>query len=327
MNTPSHSQTDTPEIDVIIPVYNGEQYILNAIQSVQNQTLKPKVIVIVNDGSTDKTEEVILKHIKNHPNSFLYIKQKNLGLSGARNTGIKKSKSDFVAFLDADDEWEKNKLELQYQKFKTTNYPNLGLVYCDFTVMNEEGKAIPRKKRFHLDPSIKGSVHMKLLEGNKIASSGSGALIKKQCLTECGMFDTNLSAAEDWDLWLRISKKYEVDYCAERLVKIRLHGNNMQKDNVKMLINRSNVIKKLAIENNDLPAMRHIKNTLSDLLVWNMLKPANFRLIRATIGAPTLKKIYGKNKLAFTTFLCKKILIKSLLFPFKLFNDFRKTGN
>jgi len=99
------------KIDVAIPVYNGENFILQALESVACQTLLPNKIIIIDDGSTDNTNKLISDYAKNSKLNIKIIKKENGGLSSARNTGIKESDAEFIAFLDADDLWLPDKLK------------------------------------------------------------------------------------------------------------------------------------------------------------------------------------------------------------------------
>ena len=128
----SKETESSPLITTIIPAYNVEEYVINAIQSVLDQSYKNVELIIVNDGSTDNTEQIIKE---NYP-SINLITQKNKGLSGARNTGIENSKGEYIAFLDADDQWLPDKLEKQVEfalkhnnvsVFSTNVYNTLGI--------------------------------------------------------------------------------------------------------------------------------------------------------------------------------------------------------
>jgi glycosyltransferase involved in cell wall biosynthesis len=213
-------------IDVIIPVYNGKKFILQALDSVVHQTLSPSKIIVVDDGSTDKTHELITEFAKTSGVEIQIIKKENGGLSSARNAGIKASTADFIAFLDADDVWVNNKLEKQLEVFKSTEFGNLGLVYCKYDLINEGGEKTTGYV-LPLDKKFRGYVFSKMLAANKILSSGSGVLIKKEVLENAGFFDEELKFGEDWDMWIRIAEKFEVDYVDETLVHIRRHANNM----------------------------------------------------------------------------------------------------
>lgn len=219
-------------IDVVIPVYNEQDFIITAITSIEKQTYPPNKIIIVDDGSTDNTANLIQNHHSNIP--IKYIKKENGGLSSARNRGIQQSNNKYIAFLDADDEWYPSKLENQLSKFNEVSYANLGIVYCQYDIINESGHFTNDYFILHADHLLRGSIFNKLLPANKITGSGSGVLIKRECFTRSGLFDENLQACEDWDMWLRIAQHYEFDYVDKILVKIRRHKDNMQNDQKRM---------------------------------------------------------------------------------------------
>lgn len=223
-------------IDVVIPVYNGQKFIIQALCSVVQQTYPPAKIIVVDDGSTDKTPELVQNFKSNVP--IEYVRKTNGGLSSARNAGISRCTSDCIAFLDADDEWYPEKLKEQIQVFKESDLQNLGVVYCKYNIIDENGDINNRYHISELDRSVRGNVFNKLLEGNKIASSGSGVLVKKECFDKAGGFDEILKACEDWDMWLRLAEHYEFDFVPTELVRIRRHHENMQRDKLHMLANR-----------------------------------------------------------------------------------------
>jgi len=226
-----------PTIDVIIPVFNGEYFIEKALRSVDRQTCEPSRIIVVDDGSTDKTEEIVLAFKSASAIPVEYIKQENRGPNAARNKGISVSSGELLAFLDTDDVWEPAKLEKQLAVFNGSEWNDLGLVYCAYSLIAEDDSIIIDKSAVTLDPSYRGHVFDKVLEANKIMGSASAVLIKKECFDSVGLFDESLKASEDWDMWIRIAEKYAIDYVNEPLVKIRRHPGNFQKKYEYMLVN------------------------------------------------------------------------------------------
>lgn len=229
-----------PTIDVIIPCYNAEAYIGPAIASVLAQTVLPTRILVVNDGSTDGSEVVIKEIIatKQSRVEIVLISQPNGGLSHARNTGIKQSEAQYLAFLDADDIWYPTKLEKQVQVFTQSPYTRLGMVYCAYDIIDTNGALTNDYKISRIRKHIRGDVYKEMLHANYMIASGSGVLALRECFGVAGLFDEQLRALEDWDMWLRIAEHYEADYSPECLVSIRRHPSNMQKDVRHMLINQ-----------------------------------------------------------------------------------------
>jgi len=121
-------------IDVIIPVYNGAAYVGQAIESALNQTYAATTIYVIDDGSTDATAETVKPYRRHHRLHYVY--KANGGLSSARNHGIRVSHNPYLAFLDADDIWAKDKLAQQMALFDTTRDRKLGVVYCDYANMS-----------------------------------------------------------------------------------------------------------------------------------------------------------------------------------------------
>lgn len=192
-----------PKISVIIPVYNGEKTIQETIDSVLAQTFIDFELIIINDGSSDHTVEIIQSMIEQtlDPRIKLY-NYPNKGLSASRNRGIQRSHGDYISFIDADDLWTKDKLAAQYQALQNT--PTAAVAYSGTSRMDEYGKIlydIPL-------PKIRGDIYSYLLLRD-IIGSGSNPLIQRQVLLSIGDFDESLRAAEDWDMWIRLSAKYE----------------------------------------------------------------------------------------------------------------------
>lgn len=223
-------------VDVVIPAYNAGKYITQTLQSVAAQDANIASIIVVNDGSTDDTPERVLEFAKlNSHLNIVLINQSNAGLSAARNAGINQSQADYIALLDADDLWQPNKISSQIELLKRRPQPLLGVVYCGYQLIDEIGQVISTNPKDIVSPALRGNVYQSLLKGNFISGSGSSALIKRTVFNTVGLFDEQLKACEDWDMWLRIAKQYQFDFVDAKLVLIRVHPHNMQKDTMRML--------------------------------------------------------------------------------------------
>ena len=232
-------------IDVIIPAYNAEKFIEKTIRSVLEQTYLPEKIIVVNDGSIDKTVEVVEEISKTSKVPIILISQENRGPNAARNVGLEHSDSEYIALLDADDIWKEEKLEKQLQVFEKSELENLGLVYTAYDLIDENGCKIKQSFLvFKLDPDLRGYVFNKMFDAMKITGSCSGVLIKKKCFEKVGFFDESLRGAEDWDMWIRISKEFQIDYVNETLVHVRVHDKNSHNDQVMMAENMIMFLKK-----------------------------------------------------------------------------------
>ena len=236
-------------VDVVIPAFNAEKYIAQTLDSVKLQGNVIAKIIVVNDGSTDNTQEVITQFANNSPEFAIeIITQTNQGLSAARNSGIRASTAPFIALLDADDIWLPHKLSQQLEIFRQAKIGQLGLVYCAYGLISHHSSRLPSSLGV-IKPKIRGDVYRALLKGNFISGSGSAVLLRKEVFQEVGLFDENLRAGEDWDMWIRIAQKFTIDYTPEELVLIRLHENNMQKDSLRMLTAELMILNKF-YENN-----------------------------------------------------------------------------
>jgi glycosyltransferase involved in cell wall biosynthesis len=186
-------------ISVIIPVYNGAATILATVDSVLAQTYPDFEIIIINDGSTDKTLELLSSITDRRVKIFSYP---NGGLSIARNRGISLAKGDFIAFLDADDRWTSDKLALQLAALQQHSTAALAYSWVYFQYENVAESYADTSNYFT------GNVYPELLLKNFL-HNGSNPLIRKKTIDQIGLFDPNLKACEDWDFYLRIAAKYD----------------------------------------------------------------------------------------------------------------------
>lgn len=211
------------QVSVIIPTYNSAQYLDAAVKSVLEQTFTDYEILIIDDGSTDKTEEVI----KQFGDSVRYIRQKNQGVSVARNLGIKESVGKYVAFLDADDVWLPAKLEKQILALEKAH--DSKVCYTEYISVSDDMKPT-ELKRLRTNGSVLNDL---LLRGN-VVGPPSALMCERVLFEKLGGFDSNLSLCADWEMWFRLSLATDLFFLKEPLVKYRLHDSNMSK-NVKLL--------------------------------------------------------------------------------------------
>lgn len=233
-------------VDVVIPAFNAARYIDQTLKSIALQGSLVHSIIVVNDGSTDQTAQVVETFTEQHPHlNIQLINQANAGLANARNTGIQNATAPYIALLDADDIWLGGKLEQQMEIFNNSSDPRLGVVYTGYELIDENSSAISNKKGV-IKPQARGDVRSKLLTGNFISGSGSSVLIGSKVFKDVGLFDENLRASEDWDMWLRIAQKFHFDFIDMSLVQIRVHQSNMQKDFSRMLASELAMLNKFA---------------------------------------------------------------------------------
>ena len=202
-------------ISVVIPSYNRKEFLKRSIDSAINQTKKPFEIIVVDDGSTDGTETMI----KSDYDFVKFIKQKNKGVSAARNIGIEVSIGEWICFLDSDDEWKKDKLEKQINAMKSN--PGYKFFHSN-EIWIKNGLRINQKKKHK---KYGGDIFDKCLDMCRI--SPSSVMIDKTVFDEVGNFNENLVVCEDYELWLRICDKYRVFFIDEPLI-IKYGGHQGQ---------------------------------------------------------------------------------------------------
>jgi glycosyltransferase involved in cell wall biosynthesis len=188
-----------PQISVVIPAYNAERTIIETIKSVQQQTFQDVEIIIINDGSKDKTVELVQSIQDESLQIFSY---ENGGVALARNRGFSHATGEFIAFLDADDLWTADKLQLQLTALEQNPKAGVAYSWTCFMDVDEDGKPfsfLPSPKY-----SFAGNVYEKLLVSDFIHSS-SNTLIRREAIESTGEFDPTLKSCEDWDYWLRLA--------------------------------------------------------------------------------------------------------------------------
>ena len=215
-------------VSVIIPTHNRLKMLKKAISSVQRQTFKNYELIIVSDGCTDGTNDY-LNSIKNGKIKF-YINESSKGASSARNIGLKYSKGDYIAFLDDDDEWFENHLELLFEKISNSD-DKVGLVY-GWIDYYENNKLINSKH-----PKLNGDIFIEMLDKQAITNS-SVLMIKKCVLKKVIGFNENLLRGNDGDFIRRISKFYHVDFVPSVLCKVHVgHDDRITLNTTKNLKN------------------------------------------------------------------------------------------
>jgi len=233
--------TRSPLVSVIIPTYNSARFLHQALQSALEQTYQKREIIVVDDGSTDETKMTLGRF----NGTIRYLQQEHQGAAAARNTGIQAANGDFICFLDADDIWASNKLDLQLDFLKRhrdtgllsgrcRKFMDQGSPYMSFTAAAPVGNAVrifPAPQAF-----------TELVKFNFIPTST--VMIRKECFDKVGLFDLNLIPVEDRDLWLRISAHFEVAHLPWILCEKRLHRSNISNDKARMLYTRGKVLEK-----------------------------------------------------------------------------------
>lgn len=206
-------------ISIVIPLYNKQDSIQSTLESVLNQTYTNYEIVLVDDGSTDNSLE-IAKNILQTKSEVKIVSQKNSGVSAARNTGIRNSKYDYIAFLDADDLWKINYLEEQVKLIE--EYPEAamwGTAWDD--ILNGETKV----NNYNIEADFRGIVHN--YWKNKLYLFWTSSLVvHKSAFTNIGFFDERITHGEDLDMWYRIILNYPVVFYNQALALYKQDSEN-----------------------------------------------------------------------------------------------------
>lgn len=195
-----------PLISVIIPTYNRQGFLLQAVESVFKQTVADYELIVIDDGSTDGTGE----GLKPYENRLQYIYRENRGVSAARNTGLQAARGDWIAFLDSDDYWLPAKLETQVRFFAEN--PRALICQTEEIWIRHGRRVNPHKKHRKFSGDIFSPSLIRCIV------SPSAVMIRREFLNQIGPFDESLPACEDYDLWLRISCRFPVFLIEEPLV-------------------------------------------------------------------------------------------------------------
>lgn len=213
------------DISVVIPTFNRARFLKKTIDSALNQTIKNYEIIIVDDGSSDNTKQIV----ESYGDKIKYIYQKNAGPSAARNTGIKHAKGTYIAFLDSDDEFLPRKLELQMKYLKA--HPECRFLYSYYFNVDKKGNIL--KLREPKECRSKNELRFLLLT-RRFTIRTSTVLVHRDVFDDSGYFNTNYSYSQDWDMWLRIIKNCEGHCLKIPLVKYRLHDSNRSSSSIKI---------------------------------------------------------------------------------------------
>lgn len=287
-------------VSVILPIYNGEQFVARAIKSVLNQTYKELEIIVVDDGSSDNSLDVVRSYADARLKVFT---KENGGPASARNFGIKRSSGEFIALIDQDDLWYPKKLEKQIRLISQNS--KLDMVYCNALSIYEDGSG-PTRKWSELHIPQTGKVFIELYRYNFILCSS--AIFRKSLINKIGFIDENRKffGVDDYEYWLRIALNSEIGYVPEILVERRLHKSNLSSRNKKsqsMMYDNAievqkkynklypNIFLKRDLSNsylsqvNDLLYNRLLTQTLKNLLYAFLVDKSNFKNIFSTVGS------------------------------------------
>ena len=243
----------TPRVSVVVVCYNQAQYLGEAIESVLAQNYQPVEILVVDDGSTDETAKVATAF-----RQVRYIHQSNRGLPAARNTGLHHSTGEYVAFLDADDKLLPDALQEGMDCFR--EFPDSGFVSGAYRNVFSDGSPAPT------DPPqfVEADHYCRMLQGNYIGMHAA-VLYRRETIAAAGGFRETLRACEDYELYLRIARKWPVQVHSGVVAEYRQHDTNMSKDRAMML---ESVLSVLDLERRQVRDRRHRKALKQGRRIW-----------------------------------------------------------
>lgn len=211
------------KVTILIPIYNGDKYLREAIDSALNQTYKNIEVIVINDGSTDNTDKLVKRYGK----KVKYYKKKNGGVSTALNLGLSKSTGDYIAWLPHDDIYTPNKIEVQMNYLTENDLLNEKVItYTDFEAIDSKSKHLWYEEKDHNELVKKPEYG--LLRGG---INGITLLIPKKAFKDHGTFDEKLRCVQDYDLWFKMMKTYKFVHIPKVLAKSRFHPQQVTNKN------------------------------------------------------------------------------------------------
>ena len=287
-----------PLVSIITPVYNGANYLREAIESALSQTYKNIEVIVVNDGSNDggKTEKIA----KSYGDKIRYFYKTNGGVASAFNLGIRKMKGEYFSWLSHDDVYYPNKIYIQINFLRNKRRRDI-ILYSDWDHIDAESKFVDTVKIHHID-----SFKYRLALITCCPANGNTILIPKTCFDNVGLFNENLKTSQDYEMWFRLAEKYEFIHIPKVLVKSRIHSEQgMWK------------IKSFEAENNELHIYFLNKLSVEELLIMSGKK--NISSIYTKISfALVRKKLYNASEYA-------RNQSKRFLFEGKIFYIFKNS--
>jgi glycosyltransferase involved in cell wall biosynthesis len=209
---------EASKVSVIITCYNGERWIVDAVNSALAQTYRPLEIIVVDDGSTDGSRD-ILRRYEGHDEIKLRFHPRNLGIPATKNAGVAQSSGRYVALLEQDDAWYENKLARQVAVMESD--PAYGMVFTDTVVVGPGGKEYIRRHRVEIPDSAEELVRSFFLSSPVI--SMSSVMFRRAALSELGGFDERYVGGDDYALFLRLTGRHKVAFIDEPLLRYRWH--------------------------------------------------------------------------------------------------------
>ena len=309
------------KISAIIPTYNNAEYIEEAINSILAQSRPVDEIIVVDDGSSDNTE-VLISAVKQKTDKLSYIKQHNQGPSAARNHGIESAKGDWIAFLDADDRWPKDKIALQMAALQRE--PSLQLIAGDMAETDQQSNVRVESvlaKHQLLEPfqSLAGRPLNNALTAlvNKNFIPTGTVLVKRTALNQAGGFNPDIRFGEDLELWAKIACNHPITCLPVRLMYRRQHGANATQNTGRMLEDLVKVMNSIShygaaqLKQQGTNPSSLVAAALTALGYWHFSQ-SNYRQARKVFTASLKEQISKRALLYAAACLLPNALIKGL---------------
>jgi glycosyltransferase involved in cell wall biosynthesis len=278
-----------PLVSVIVPAYNAEKFISVAVSSVVAQTYSALEVIVIDDGSSDSTKDIVNEIAANDSRVKCYS-IKNSGRAAARNYGISKATGSWFAFLDADDFWAPEKLSKQLACWQINE--KVGLIYTERTWVDAKGTPLlDQPQRYNLP---EGMILDKLVDGNYICTST--VLIKKELVDTVGGFDESkdFKNCQDYDLWIRVAPKTIAAAVSDPLCFYRLHDDNAHKNVLSRYIGLRSCMKRLQqvlVENRMFDAGAQKRLELRTAQICNQFAVGLFKIKAFEHAAQALKTV------------------------------------
>jgi glycosyltransferase involved in cell wall biosynthesis len=265
-----------PLASVIMPCYNHSRFVVESATAILTQTFHDLELIIVDDGSTDGSLEVVHELTRLDPRVHVISHGQNFGPSRSRNSGLRAARGDYLGFCDADDVWKPDKLALQIDLL--TRNPGYDVTYCESEIINERGEPKGRlfSDLFPHGPIARESVFERLCQTNFI--NMQTVLLRRHCIQEGGYFDESLRTMEDWWQWIRLAQRYQFLYDSRVLAQYRTHPESTRRTQKRSYpINRWKVGKRNLRMHTDLPL--RLQST-----IWYNMGVDLFRLQKRRAG-------------------------------------------
>lgn len=217
-------------VTVICSCFNHEKYVVESLNSVLNQSYKKIQLIVIDDFSDDHSVAIIENFIKDFPKIFFIKNKSNLGLTKSVNNAIKFAQGDFFIDLAADDILLPNCVEIQLNTFKNSHYKNLAIVYGNAELISEKGTHISYyfdvdSQNKTLEKKTTGNIYAQVISNKTVICSVS-SMVRKSIFDELKGYDENLSY-EDYDFWIRVSRKYNIEFVDTILIQKRILPNSL----------------------------------------------------------------------------------------------------